>query len=56
VRTEKRSDYELQAGVEQSLVGGSAVPSAEAMSLQRSEAERKRRAAAARLQALREVA
>jgi DNA-directed RNA polymerase specialized sigma24 family protein len=53
--TSKRGDYELRAGVEQSLVGGSAVPSAEAMSLERSEAESQRRAAAARLQALREM-
>jgi DNA-directed RNA polymerase specialized sigma24 family protein len=53
--TSKRGEYELRAGIEQSLVSGSAVPSPETMSLEKSEAERKRRAAAARLQALREM-
>jgi DNA-directed RNA polymerase specialized sigma24 family protein len=53
--TSKRGEYELQAGIEQSTVGGTAAPSAEAMSLEKGEAERSRRAAAARLQALREM-
>jgi DNA-directed RNA polymerase specialized sigma24 family protein len=53
--TSKRGDYELQAGIEQSIVGRDAAPSAEAMSLEKGEAERKRWAAARRLQALREM-